>query len=251
MDADDILLDFPTGTVVTPELVAQRLAALSGATVLPNAGDELTCLTRREVEAMIAAGRDPLPHGQTYTTAGSAPRPQEGEAAALPVGLEWQAILDAMEFTERQCGLVSDAHLRARPKVERLAARHWNPSPLPPRDERRAEQIKEEWAVCMPVYNDGTGRRETGRYPTLEDAQWAKARLFEPYRPHAWIERITTSSERVADSGAASPRPGAEATSEERRKHLEHCPAHPYIATCICDDDEDDSAARPVSGDGR
>jgi hypothetical protein len=38
MDADDILLDFPTGTVVTPELVARRIAALSGATVLPNAG---------------------------------------------------------------------------------------------------------------------------------------------------------------------------------------------------------------------
>jgi hypothetical protein len=70
----------------------------------------------------------------------------------------------------------------------------------------------------MPVYNDGTGRRESGRYPTLEDAQWAATQLFEAYRPHAWIERITTSSERVADSGAASPRPGAEATSEDTRE---------------------------------
>jgi hypothetical protein len=67
----------------------------------------------------------------------------------------------------------------------------------------------------MPVYNDGTGRRESGRYPTLEDAQWAATQLFEAYRPHAWIERITTRSERVADPGAASPRPGAEATSED------------------------------------
>jgi hypothetical protein len=38
--------------------------------------DERTCLTRREVEAMLAAGRDPLPYAQTYTTAGAAsPRP--------------------------------------------------------------------------------------------------------------------------------------------------------------------------------
>jgi hypothetical protein len=41
MDADDILLDFPTGTVVTPELVAPRAAALSGATVLPYAGGQI------------------------------------------------------------------------------------------------------------------------------------------------------------------------------------------------------------------
>jgi chromosome segregation ATPase len=42
-----------------------------------DAGDELTCLTRREVTAMIAAGSDPLPLALTYATAGGPLGPAE------------------------------------------------------------------------------------------------------------------------------------------------------------------------------
>lgn len=37
--------------------------------------------------------------------------------------IEWLAIMDALLFTERECGLVSDAHLRAKRKAcQRLKA---------------------------------------------------------------------------------------------------------------------------------
>ncbi len=45
--------------------------------------------------------------------------PDKRKKPSLPDGLEWQAILDALLFTEKEC-LVSDAHFRARSKVEAL-----------------------------------------------------------------------------------------------------------------------------------
>ncbi len=46
--------------------------------------------------------------------------------------IEWQAILDAMDLTEHECAMVSNAHTRARPKVEAMiAGAALAPSPAP------------------------------------------------------------------------------------------------------------------------
>lgn len=44
------------------------------------------------------------------------PRPLLAALSSLSA-IEWQAVLDAMLHTVQTCGLVSDAHMRAQPKI--------------------------------------------------------------------------------------------------------------------------------------
>jgi hypothetical protein len=50
--------------------------------------------------------------------------PNKGDSLqepSVPVSvIEWQAVLDALETTERECGLVSDAHIKVKPKIKWL-----------------------------------------------------------------------------------------------------------------------------------
>jgi hypothetical protein len=172
--------------------------------------------------------RNECPHEAAYfaarkafhdaTFAGSAPRPQEGEAAALPVSegeakrhgarmaalvpatIQRQLVLNAIQEIRGTCSapmMRADTAFRtlnALARIEAGVSRLWDSiaaalnaarlaSPLPPRDERPC-------SAC-----NGTGRLRDARPGEMRD---------EP------------------DVRAASPRPGAEATSERAHFRAGH-----------------------------
>jgi len=62
------------------------------------------------------------PHSRESIAQRVRERQAEKVAEALPTTIEWSAILDALLFTEENAGLLSDAHIRVKPKVAALAA---------------------------------------------------------------------------------------------------------------------------------
>lgn len=76
---------------------------------LANNGDALLALARRALEG----------EGEVERVKGENARLRGLLDAMTPLSeIEWQAVIEAMDFTESNSGCVSDAHLRAKPQVE-------------------------------------------------------------------------------------------------------------------------------------